>query len=105
MTFAVYALAALYAALSIWDVISTVRFLGLGLREANPVIRWTIENLGPLWPVPKLALAGGVIAAAVLWFPTGWAVALLVPSCGLMAWVVWHNETQIARRKARLGLK
>jgi hypothetical protein len=105
VTFAVYALAALYAALSIWDVISTVRFLGLGLREANPVIRWTIENLGPLWPLPKLAMASLVIWIVLAWFPTGWALALLIPSCGLMAWVVWWNETQIARRKARLGLQ
>lgn len=104
MTIAVYALAALYGALSLWDVWSTIRFLRIGLTEANPFIRWTMEALGSWWPAPKLALAAAVIAASVLWFPTGWALVLLIPSCGLMAWVVGHNETQIARRKARLGL-
>lgn len=100
----VYSLSGLYAILSIWDVWSTIRFLRIGLAEANPFIRWTMKVLGTLWPVPKLALAGGVIAAATLWFPAGWAIVLLIPSCFLMVWVVWHNETQIARRKKRLGL-
>lgn len=56
MTPTLLAAIALMAA-SLADAATTVAALGRGAREANPVIRWLMDKLGPGWVPIKLAPA------------------------------------------------
>lgn len=57
MTEAIFA----YILANMMDIISTNKVLKKGGQELNPVLRWVMEKMGNLWPVPKLAMAGGAL--------------------------------------------
>lgn len=83
-----YALIA-YALAQLADVVTTLRFLQRGGREANPVIAWLMDRLGRGWIVAKLAMGGGAAwlahDAGMVWLI--WALA------GLVALIAARNET------------
>jgi hypothetical protein len=77
--------------LQINDIGSTYYLLSRGYKEANPVMRWLIKQLGLghalIWPK--------VIVMIGLWF---WMNAyVLAVLCGLYAWVVWRNFEVVSR--------
>ena len=52
--------------LQVLDVWSTLRCLRKGYTEANPIVRWMMNNLGDKgWIIGKLGLAG--VAAVLMW--------------------------------------
>ena len=77
-----------YVIAQIADVVTTIRALRTGHREANPVIRWAMDRTGRAWPLVKLGITGAAAALIVtqvgpLWL---WPVTVLT---GLVA---WHNS-------------
>lgn len=93
-------------AASIGDVVTTKRFLALGITEANPIARWLFDRVGVaaggallklLWVVPVVVadrLYPGHIAVKA-------TLAFLVL---LNGYAVLHNLENIRRRKLALRL-
>lgn len=92
---------ALLVGLNIADAVLTVRILGEGGRELNPVMAKAMEMIGvmPALAVMKVvALAAMYTAFAVAW--SGWTYVPHVTAalCGLYGLVVCNNWRQAARR-------
>lgn len=81
---------ALMCLLQVGDVISTIRFLRAGKREANPLIRWLMDKIG-VWPTMILKLAATFAAAWVLCFAVPEYLWLMAPLCAVYAYTVWRN--------------
>jgi hypothetical protein len=88
------ALVALIAALQVADIVTT----NLALRvptvsEVNPIMAFSQAHLGALWPLPKLALAGVLMALFLQWGrprPAAIAAALWVLVVGTnIASIIW----------------
>ena len=77
---------AVFAALQVADVLSTIHVLSRGGFEGNPVGVWAMTTFGAYWPVPKLALMA--LCAALM---VRWPVRLVAPLVGLMTIVVANN--------------
>lgn len=94
----IYALLALFVALQIADIVSTVRALNRGARELNPVMRWFMARLGRVGGLvaPKVIGAAIIIPAMLLVYayaPTVASIALGL-ICAFYVWVVHHNWQQ-----------
>lgn len=87
MTPAAIALLVFYMAISIADILTTERVIRKGGREANPVMRWLMEQLGRggAYAVKMVVALGVGIVGAVL------APPALVLLNAMGCWVVWHN--------------
>jgi len=79
-----FALVAVYNFVGVFDIISTIAAIELGVaEEANPLMRYVMDNHGVGWIAAKLALQL-VISAMVLWFPH--RIVLMI-----FALAVWTN--------------
>lgn len=81
------AMIVLYAVVQFADVVTTLRALRKGAREANPIIDWLMQKLGFGWVPVKLA--GSMVALYYLvelgdWW---WILALNV----LIGYVAYRN--------------
>jgi hypothetical protein len=94
-------LPALYAAnvaLQVLDAQSTLKAIGNGASEANPVMKGVVGNRGALLAVKAGAAAGTIYFAEKLWRRNRVAaVALMVAVNGVTAAVVAHNYKVAAR--------
>lgn len=85
------AVLALAGLLQLADVLTTLRALRHGRREANPLVRAMMRRFGRLWWVPKLIVAGA--GMALVWMgrdgalarPAAWALV------AIGAWAAWSN--------------
>ncbi len=85
---------AAFAVAQIADVVSTARFLRLGIKEANPIWRRMQERLGKAWVVPRILLAAGI--AAGLYLASGSILPVAIMAVGVWGVVAW-NVVQIKR--------
>lgn len=96
---------AFYMAISIADIVTTERAIRHGAREANPVMRWLMEQIGRdgAYAV-KLVVAAAIGVAAMIYVPQALAMGGLmaigtVLGVGLFlgsgCWVVWHNWNEV----------
>ena len=88
---ALYALIALQAA----DLATTLVVLQRGGKELNPVARWFIVKLGPLFGLSLLKLAA--IAVMVWAAPTPGVDYVFAALCGAYVFVV-ANNVRVLRR-------
>ena len=75
------------------DIWSTNRFRAVGVREANPLMRFFMETLGAAWWVPKAALTL-VVCAGLYGFRQVYPVAcgmVLLTLVGFYIVTVWRN--------------
>ena len=84
--------------LQAFDAYSTMKALNLGAVEANPVMRGATSN-----PIAFIGIKASVAATSILLAERLWkdhhrvaAVAAMVASNGLMAWVAAHNASVIS---------
>lgn len=97
----IYVLLAVFAALQIADIATTLRALKLnpGAREANPVMRWFMARFGMLGGlvVPKLVVSAFTISALLYAYASNPIVALAALGlvCAAYAYVVLHNWRQV----------
>ena len=95
------ALPALYVGsvvLQAFDAYSTLKVVGLGGNEANPVMRSAASNPAALIGVKAVVTAASILAAERMWkdhHRTG-AVVTMVVSNGFMALVAAHNASVIS---------
>lgn len=80
--------------LSVADIATTHRFLQLGIREANPLMRWAFDTLGFV-PASALKLALTCAIAAGLLYQPAW---LLWACCAVQGAVVAWNLYLIRSR-------
>ena len=80
--------------LSVADIATMHRFLQLGIREANPLMRWAFDKLGFV-PTSAIKLA---LTAVLAWGGRDhfWAMAAM---CTLQGAIVVWNIYQIWRSK------
>ncbi len=79
-----FGLVALYNLVGVFDIISTIAAIELGVaEEANPLMRYVMDNHGIGWIAAKLVLQL-IISAMVLWFPH--RIVLFI-----FAFAVWTN--------------
>ena len=89
---------ALFVAVNILDAVTTVKALGMGGREVNPLMRMAMQMFGT---VPAIALMKLAVLYAV--FTNLGAIILYMPLLVLVyAVVVGWNLRQIVRLKARV---
>lgn len=90
-----------YAALQVFDVYSTRKALGLGAREANPLMQHVVGNQAAFWAVKASATIGTMAAAERLWRKNhkAAAIAVLVVSNGIAAVVAAHNVGVLRRQR------
>ncbi|MFB9149527.1 hypothetical protein [Roseovarius ramblicola] len=84
-----------FAAAQLADVLTTRRFLALGIREASPWWRWVQAHLGWWWWVPRLVVAWALAGGLQWWAGSVVLVAVMAVAIGGVA--VW-NWRQIGRR-------
>jgi hypothetical protein len=77
------------AALQVGDILTTLRFLKVGIQEANPILRQLFEEVGP---IPVLLLSKGFfiyLCFTMIDTPYwDWAMIALI---ALYSYVVVHN--------------
>ncbi len=59
--------------LAVLDCFSTAAALAYGGKEANPIWRWVMGFLGPMWVIPRVLLA-----LLIVWLNVGNALAPFV---------------------------
>ena len=79
--------AIIFILLSAADIATTHRFLQLGIREANPIMRWAFDKLGFV-PASALKMALTCAIAAGLLYQPVW---LLWACCAMQGAVVGWN--------------
>lgn len=91
-----YLALALFAALQVADIATTLLILNNGGRELNPVVKWFIDRLGPVSGLVTIKLLFGAVL--------GWAVcsgavgALFVfVLCAMYVVVVGNNLSLILK--------
>lgn len=90
----IYALFAMLCILNLADALLTIRILKDGGQEKNPLMARLMMAVGT---APALA-ASKAIVLLLAWnwlLPSPAAPWILSALCGLYAWVVWHNTTQL----------
>jgi hypothetical protein len=81
-----------YAALQVFDVVSTQKALTLGARETNPLMQSIVENPAAFWAVKTAVAAGAITAAERLWKKNkAAAIGIMVASNGVAAMVAARN--------------
>ena len=81
----------IYNVVGITDIISTNIAIGSGAGiEANPMLRFAMEQAGDGWMVAKLALQG-VISFMVLWFPHWIVISIFTIATAGNALIVYNN--------------
>ena len=86
------AMYASYAALQVFDVMSTQKALALGAREANPLIQGVVGHAGAFWAVKVGVAAGTIVAAERLWKTNKVAaIAVMAAGNGVAAIVASRN--------------
>lgn len=86
-----FAAVAVYNFIGVFDIISTVAAIELGrAEEANPVMRYVMDNHGVGWIAAKLFLQL-VISAMVLWFPHRIVLAIFIFAVWTNGFVVLNN--------------
>jgi len=83
-----------FAVAQLGDVLTTRRFLALGIAEAHPWWRKVQDRLGRLWWVPRLGAAWSVAGALQWW--AGSILPVAVMAAGIAGVVAW-NMRQIKR--------
>ena len=78
-----------FAAAQLADVLTTNRFLALGIAEANPWWAWTQRRLGKWWWVPRLLLAWALAGGLQWWAGSALPVAVMAVAIGGVA--VWNG--------------
>lgn len=100
MNVAMWVFFALFVAVSVVDVFSTMRAIGFGAVEANPVLRKLFGARPKMW---QLLLAKGVIVAGVVVaccvVPSGAMVAILLIGSALTGWACAKNLRNAARHR------
>ena len=89
---------AILAALQLGDILTTLRVLGQGGVERNPVLAPLFRRFGS----PPVLIAEKVLVLGLVWIALPsmapqLQLALLGASCALYVWIVWHNWTQIRK--------
>jgi hypothetical protein len=90
---AVIALAAvfIYNIVGVLDIVSTIAAIELGrAQEANPLMRWVMDEHGPGWIGAKLFLQL-VISGMVLWFPHRIVIAVFAAAITVNGLIVMNN--------------
>jgi hypothetical protein len=90
---AVFALAAVfvYNIVGVLDIVSTIAAIELGrAQEANPLMRWVMDEHGPGWIGAKLFLQL-VISGMVLWFPHRIVVSVFTLAITVNGLIVMNN--------------
>lgn len=88
-------------AASIGDVLTTNKFLALGIRESIPFSSWLMAWFGKWYWVPNFAIRGAFVYAVLVNVP-GWKGLVVLSFIGLMfSYAVWHNLRTIARFEAK----
>lgn len=86
-----FAAVAIYNFVGIFDIVSTIAAIELGVaEEANPLMRAIMDNYGALWIVAKLFLQI-VISAMVLWFPHRLVLVLFTIAVWANGFIVLNN--------------
>lgn len=86
-----FALVVVYNFIGIFDVISTIAAIALGVaEEANPLMRAIMDNYGVAWIAAKLFLQL-VISGMVLWFPHRLVLCMFVIAVWTNGFVVLNN--------------
>lgn len=80
-----------YNVVGVLDIVSTIAAIELGRAfEANPLMRWVMDEHGPGWIAAKLFLQL-VISAMVLWFPHRIVVTVFAAAITLNGLIVINN--------------
>ena len=80
------------AALQAFDAYSTSGGLGRGASEANPLTKGVAGNSAMFWTVKAATTASAILIAERLWKTNkAQAIAVMVLSNGVMAFVAAHN--------------
>lgn len=90
---------AAFAALQAYDVHSTIKALGSGAAEANPVMRGLAKNRAALISIKGAVTVSSIFVAERLWRANHRkaAVALMVVTAGMMA-IVAANNARVLRQ-------
>ena len=89
--FAAFVAVTIYNMVGVFDIISTVVAIELGVaEEANPLMRAVMDNYGAAWIATKLLLQL-IISAMVLWFPHRIVLAMFVAAVSTNAFIVFNN--------------
>jgi hypothetical protein len=83
------------AALQAYDGYSTLRAVGSGAREMNPVMSGAARRPAAMWTLKAASTAATIYYAEKLWrsHRRGQAIALLAVANGLMGAVAAHNAS------------
>ena len=83
----------IFIALQIADIWTTHKALGMGKREANPLINYLFQHLDPVGVMVVMK----VLAAWLLWYAD--MVFITAGVCALYVWVVLNNWQVIEGKK------
>ena len=88
-----YLALALFVALQVADIVTTLPILNSGGRELNPVVKWFIVRLGPVSGLVAIKLLS---SAVLVWAVCSGAVGALFVFvlCALYVVVVGNNLSQ-----------
>ncbi len=85
-----------YNLIGLLDIVSTTLALALGgAEEANPILRYMMENAGAGWIAAKLFLQAAV-SLMVLWFPHRFVLIMFTMAVLLNGAVVINNFQIVA---------
>ncbi|MEO0398429.1 MAG: DUF5658 family protein [Pseudomonadota bacterium] len=88
---AAFGLIVFYNLVGVLDIISTTMAISGGKgEEANPFLRYLMDEVGSGWIIAKLVLQS-VISMMVLWFPHPYVLALFAPAVAGNAVIVANN--------------
>ncbi len=86
-----FAVVSIYNFVGIFDIISTIAAIELGVaEEANPIMRAMMEQYGVGWVAAKLFLQI-TISAMVLWFPHRIVLLIFTFSVWVNGFIVLNN--------------
>lgn len=89
-------LAILFAFLQVADVVTTNKFVDLGVKEANPFVRFFMRLIGRQWWLAKIGIMLAVVAGLKL-FPT----SLLFTAVLLLLDLAWGYAFYVNLRTIR----
>jgi hypothetical protein len=89
------------AGLNAFDAYSTMKGIGRGASEANPLMSGVAGNAAALWAVKGGVTAGSIVLAERLWRQNrkAAAIAVMVASNGVMATVAARNASVLRQTR------